>query len=603
MELPPPPLEAFAAYLRRRLVEEGRPPLALLERAPDGGVRGAVGPGTEIALFVDATAAARGAVPEPPAAAERAGLTTRFSGPGYLVLDRLDPLAVGPPPETFRVLAIVTTFNEADIVGGLIERLRADGIAVHVIDNWSTDGTAEIIAAAARTGACTSERFPAEGPSPYFELRALLRRVEVVAHESGADWVIHHDADEVREGPWPGVGLRQALWAADRYGATCADHTVVNFLPVDDDFRPGADLVAHFRHFEFGDVASHFLEQKAWKPQPSLVRIAETGGHEADFAARRVFPYKFLLRHYPIRSQAHGERKIFRERQGRFHPGERAEGWHIHYDEHAPGESFLRDPAGLLDAADLDGGLLLQRLSGAGLHGNPRAEEGPGERSDVGTGRVLGASADAPVATLRIQLALAPLPPGALGRFFGALGRSVAGARDTPGAIDVAITDRSTAPALAPHRLDALAETLGRAGVRALCYEHRGKLVGLSQAHRQLLALGPAAERVLLLDGSCLPGPDLVRALLAASAPDIGVVFARRLPLESALAEEPPGRFPADGRVLGTGTCALVAPAVLAAAGDTDELDLVTAAGTLGLGVRTADAAYVADAPLLVGAR
>jgi DNA repair exonuclease SbcCD ATPase subunit len=59
-----------------------------------------------------------------------------------------------------------------------------------------------------------------------------------------------------------------------------------------------------------------------------------------------VFPLRFLLRHYPIRSQAHGERKVFRERKTRF-AAERAQQWHIQYDRLREGDSFLRDPAAL----------------------------------------------------------------------------------------------------------------------------------------------------------------------------------------------------------------------------------------------------------------
>lgn len=593
MDLPPPPLEAFATYLRRRLAEENEPPLAEIDLAS----KPAPPPeATAVALVRDAQQAG----PPDLTDIDWSPLSLRFSGPGFALLDRFDPRAVGEPPESFTVCAIVTTFNEADIIGGLLERLLGDGIRVHVVDNWSTDGTAEIVAKACDAGDCTMERFPESGPTPYFELKALLRRVEEVAHASGADWVIHHDTDEVREGPWPGVGLRRSLWAIDRFGFNCADHTVVNFLPIDDSFTPDDDLVAHFRRFEFGDVASHFCEQKAWKPQDELVQIAETGGHEARFGARRVFPYKFLLRHYPIRSQAHGERKIFRERQGRFHPGERAAGWHIHYDEHTPGTSFLRDPAGLLDADDLDTDLLLQRLSGAGLAGNPNPGEGPAATDTATSAQVLNAAPDEAGAALRVQIALSTLPPGALGRALGALSRALSGS-GLAGSVDVAITDRCAAAALSPTRLETLASSLRPDGVRALCYAHVGKLVDLAGAHADLLALGPHAPLVLLADGSCVVGPDLPAVLVQACTPDVGVVFARRLPLGEPIATEGASTFPEGARVLAPGRCALVRRAVLVAAGE-HAGDLVAAATARGLRTACADAPYVVDAPPARGA-
>ena len=41
---------------------------------------------------------------------------------------------------------------------------------------------------------------------------------------------------------------------------------------------------------------------------------------------------RFLLRQYPIRSQAHGTRKVFSDRRARLDPEERALGWHVQYE-------------------------------------------------------------------------------------------------------------------------------------------------------------------------------------------------------------------------------------------------------------------------------
>jgi hypothetical protein len=60
-----------------------------------------------------------------------------------------------------------------------------------------------------------------------------------------------------------------------------------------------------------------------------------------------VFPLRFIARHYPIRGQAHGTRKVFQERVGRFRADERARGWHVQYDAAEEGVSFIRDPSTL----------------------------------------------------------------------------------------------------------------------------------------------------------------------------------------------------------------------------------------------------------------
>jgi glycosyltransferase involved in cell wall biosynthesis len=315
----------------------------------------------------------------------RSGLERRFPGvapptPGSPAVpvgiwDRWDPRAAGAPPASFDVLAVVTTFNEEEIIEQILRRLLGAGIRAHVIDNWSTDATMDVLQRLAASEPLTVERFPPEAPSGFFELDPLLGRVVAIANGSQADWVVHHDADEIRQSPWSGLGLREALWAVQAWGYNCIDHTIVNFRPTDNSYRPGDDLVASFPFFEFGDAAGHFTQLKAWRPPAGGV-VMTGGGHEVLFEGRRVFPYKFVTRHYPIRGQEHGERKILRERQARWSPAERARGWHIHYDHYGPGSSFVWDPRNLARAEELESRLLLQRLTGVCLPGNPRPGEG-----------------------------------------------------------------------------------------------------------------------------------------------------------------------------------------------------------------------------------
>jgi glycosyltransferase involved in cell wall biosynthesis len=319
---------------------------------------------------------------------ERTGLHRAFSGGiatnqdrdefvPITLLDRWDFAKVEKRPSSFHVLAIVTAYNEADVIEQLLARLTADGIRVHVIDNWSDDATPDILERFAAKGAVTWERFPSTGNTGHFELERLLNRVEEVAAESGADWVIHHDADEIRQPPWPGVSLIDALWAVEQWGYNCIDHTVFNFRPVDNSWSPGDDLATSFPWCEFGDTPADFLQIKGWKPQAQRLSMASNAGHEVKFDGRRVFPYKFLLRHYSIRSQEHGERKILRERQPRWSPEERAKGWHVHYDHYNEQTSFLWKKEGLLRWGTIDEHYLLERLSGVGMANNPWLGEGP----------------------------------------------------------------------------------------------------------------------------------------------------------------------------------------------------------------------------------
>jgi glycosyltransferase involved in cell wall biosynthesis len=288
---------------------------------------------------------------------------------------RLRILEPTPPqitraPDNFRVLAVVPTYNEGDVIEHTLGYLLADGLHVYVLDNWSADGTPEI---AARHDLVGLERFPRSGPSPSYDLRRILARVEDIAAHLDADWVVLHDADERRRGPWPGVGLRDALYAVDQRGFTCVDHITLTFWPTHGSPTCAGtrDVEQVLTYFEFSAHPGHFHQRRAWKRSPGQrVELAASAGHDVQFPGRRVFPYRFLLKHYPIRSQAHGERKVFAERRPRWNAAERAFGWHAQYDHLT---SFERDPSELIlfDPATFYEDWLMERLSGVGVFDAP----------------------------------------------------------------------------------------------------------------------------------------------------------------------------------------------------------------------------------------
>lgn len=271
-------------------------------------------------------------------------------------------------PAGFRVVAIMTAYNEADAIVPALEYLFRQGIEVYLLDNWSSDDTVARARPYLGRGLLKIEQFPTAGASASYDWKNLLRRVEELSLALGADWTIHHDVDQERESPWPGLTLREALYYVGQLGFNCIDHVQLAFRPVDNNYAPGTPLGEHFRHFEFDPEPSGQVQRNAWKNTGQPVNLSQSGGHEVLFAERRICPFKFLQRHYPVRSQAHGERKVLRERQARWNAQERAQGWHRHYDSIQSGHNFLRDPRELLvfDSTTFHRDYLVERLIGAG---------------------------------------------------------------------------------------------------------------------------------------------------------------------------------------------------------------------------------------------
>ena len=254
--------------------------------------------------------------------------------------------------QEFRVVAIIAAFNEGDIISFVIQHLVENGVESYLIDNHSTDDTVEQASKWLGHGLMHIEVFPELLPgdgasSGAFNWTATLRRKEELAGVIQADWFIHHDADEIREGPFPGLGLNEAIRWVDSLGYNSIDFRVFNFPPVDDGFQPGDDPRTYFAFCE--DAAEiDKVQIKTWKANVGPVSLQPSGGHDARFQGRRIFPIQFLLRHYPIRSQKHGVRKVFSERKTRFLEDERSKGWHRQYDGvNDESYCFVRNPVTL----------------------------------------------------------------------------------------------------------------------------------------------------------------------------------------------------------------------------------------------------------------
>ena len=186
--------------------------------------------------------------------------------------------------QAIRVVAIISTFNEADVIGHVIKHLVDSGVEVYVIDNRSTDDTVAEAKKWLGRGVLDVERFPTPAGDGLFRWQAILDRKLAIAAEIRPDWIIHHDADEIRHSPWPNTPLREAIVLVDRHGFNAIDFRLLNFPPVDDAFAPGTDPRAYFTRYEQGPERDR-IQVKCWKWSPDASFL--DGGHDVGFLARR----------------------------------------------------------------------------------------------------------------------------------------------------------------------------------------------------------------------------------------------------------------------------------------------------------------------------
>lgn len=249
-----------------------------------------------------------------------------------------------------RPLAIIAAYNEADILAEVASDWIKQGCDIHLIDNWSTDGTWDVARklAAAHPARVAIERFP-DAPTSTYEWVPLLNRKADIAAQHPGRWIIHTDADELRRSPFPDVSLSDGFDIVEQTGANRVDFRVINFQPIPSSRLDGESIEDSLRSFRFGTRPGHLRQSKAWLQGWQRVDLASSGGHEANFTGAVDFRYKFLLKHYPLRSETHAVRKIEEERHARRSPFEsEVLGFHGHYKELADRGFTSEDDADLI---------------------------------------------------------------------------------------------------------------------------------------------------------------------------------------------------------------------------------------------------------------
>lgn len=271
--------------------------------------------------------------------------------------------------KNIKILAIITLFNEADIIENTIEYLLKQGIHVHIIDNWSTDGSYELVKKiSCKNEKLSVERYPKLKPDKYYNWSNLLKRIEDISQEKKFDWYIHNDSDEIRCSPWKNVSLKSAISYADQLGFNAIDYTVIDFRPTKDGFDNTKNPESFFTHFEFGKRPGHFVQIKTWKNTGQKVDLHSSGGHQATFENRKIFPLKFLLKHYPLRSTKQAKIKIFSYRLPRISLADKKKGWHTQYNNYDIESKYIWNKNELLPySSTFYNEYLVERLTGLGI--------------------------------------------------------------------------------------------------------------------------------------------------------------------------------------------------------------------------------------------
>jgi hypothetical protein len=222
-----------------------------------------------------------------------------------------------------RIVAIIQAYNEERFIGGCIEHLREQGIDVYLIDDASTDNTVAIAERYLGRGLIAIEQLP---PHEVHDWREICSRKERLAERLDADWLMHHDADEIRISPTRRQPLSAALRELDEAGYNAVNFQEFTFVPtreMPDHDHP--DFQRTMRsYYAFAPYLPHRLN--TFKRQGGPVDLVSSGGHQVRFEGLAPAPVPLFMRHYQFLSRAHAIQKYIEHRP--FATETVAAGWH-----------------------------------------------------------------------------------------------------------------------------------------------------------------------------------------------------------------------------------------------------------------------------------
>ncbi len=221
---------------------------------------------------------------------------------------------------SLRCAAVLCVRNERAQVRRAITDFVEQGIDVAIIDHESSDGTREICAEFLGKGVLAVESLAWAGA---FDLTAQLQAKQDLASRLDHDWLIHADADEWLQSPVPGETLLGGIERLDASGFDAVNFEEFVFLPGNGGIHEPSDCRREFLDYYFFAPGKSRL-MRAWRHRKGYTNV-DSGGHKLAGGEPSIAGQNFILRHYPVLSQAHAIEKYGSRK---FADADLDKGWH-----------------------------------------------------------------------------------------------------------------------------------------------------------------------------------------------------------------------------------------------------------------------------------
>lgn len=219
-----------------------------------------------------------------------------------------------------RILATLTVRNEAPYIHPCLAWHIAQGLEIILIDNDSTDETLNLCEPFLGKGLLSIAHLPYPG---YFDLTAILEKEAEIQQNSGADWLLHLDADEILQSYMPGESLAETIRRIDGKGYQALAFDEFVFLPENESIDySGRDYLQEMQYYYYFRPHRTRLV-RAFKNGLKASNL-QSGGHILEGARVKIYREKCHLRHYIGLSAEHLRKKYVNRN---FAAADLAKGW------------------------------------------------------------------------------------------------------------------------------------------------------------------------------------------------------------------------------------------------------------------------------------
>lgn len=193
-----------------------------------------------------------------------------------------------------KIVAIISIRNNAEYLRVLLEYLSQNKIDVILIDQESDDGSEKIYNTYLNKPIVDVIRIPFTGS---FSLQAQLELKEEIRQSIKADWIIHHDSDEIMESAQSSESLYEMISRIDHEGYNTINFEEYVFLP--EDLRVDYSYRNFLKEMKFYYcfAPAPMRLNRIFKNSSNNNSLAN-GGHQMIGEEVRVYPQNMILRHY-----------------------------------------------------------------------------------------------------------------------------------------------------------------------------------------------------------------------------------------------------------------------------------------------------------------